>query len=334
LDRTAAEFFEREELNIAGDKVKERLCVLSTAELSMSLIMVSMMACTSGGASTDSGGSAAEGFPAYVGFPLYKRVVILGVDGAGNFFSRTATPNMDELFAQGTVTYEAVTAIPTNSAECWGAMLLGVEADKHGLTNAIASSTAYDVNSAYPSIFRITREAMPQAALASFCNWDPINTGIIEDNLGVQKFTGDSDALICDKILTYLDENDPVLLFTQFDEVDGAGHKFGFGSRPYLAKISEIDALIGKVVAKYREKGYFEDTLFIVGTDHGGNLWRSHGGKSKRERLIFVGFTGKTVKKGVIKDIRVWDIAAITVAALGLEAPGSWTGRVPEGIFY
>ena len=270
---------------------------------------------------------------AFTGPQLYKRVAILGVDGAGSFFSKTATPNMDELFAQGAVTYKAVTAMPTISAECWGAMLLGVEAEKHGLTNEIASSTAYDVNSVYPSIFRVVRAAMPQAALVSICNWNPINTGIIEENLGVRKFTGDSDAAICEKILTYLDENDPALLFAQFDEVDGAGHKFGYGSKLYLEKISEIDALIGKVAAKYREKGFAEDTLFIVSADHGGNLRHGHGGKSKSERLIFIGCAGKTVKKSVIKNMRVWDIAAVTAAALGLDAPGSWTGRIPKGIF-
>ena len=317
---------------MAGDEVKKLLCALSTAAFSM--IMMSMLACTMGKASAVSGGSVSEVLPAPADPQQYKRVAILGVDGAGNFFSKTATPNMDDLFARGAVTYEAVTAIPTISAECWGAMLLGVEAEKHGLTNEIASSTAYDVNSAYPSIFRITRAAMPQAALASFCNWEPINTGIIEENLGVRKFTGDSDAVICDKILTYLDDNDPALLFVQFDEVDGTGHKYGYGSKLYLAKISEIDALIGKVVAKYLEKGYADDTLFIVSADHGGNHWRGHFGKSKRERLIFVGCAGRTVKKGVIKDMRVWDIAAIAAAALGLEAPESWTGRVPKGIFW
>jgi len=310
--------------------VKGRICVLLAA-LTMLFVMMTMASCAH--EPPGSGGTAVEEPPASEGRIVYKRVVILGVDGAGNFFSRTATPNMDKLFAHGAVTYKAVTAIPTISAECWGAMLLGVEAKKHGLTNTIVSNVPYDVNSAYPSIFRVARAAMPQATLASFSNWNPINTGIIEENLGVQKFTGDSDTSICDQILAYLDENDPTLLFVQFDEVDGAGHRFGFGSRPYLAKISEIDALIGKIVAKYREKGYAEDTLFIVSADHGGNLWRGHGGRSKRERLIFFGCAGRTVKEGVIKDMRVWDIAAIAAAALGLQAPGSWTGRVPEGIF-
>ena len=263
---------------------------------------------------------------------MYKRVAILGVDGAGNFFSRAATPNMDKLFENGAVTYDALTSIPTISAQCWGSMLLGVGPETHGLTNQIVRSTPYDPNAPYPSIFRVARAAMPQARLAAFSNWDPINRGIIEENLGVDKFTADSDAAICGQVTDYLDAHDPALLFVQFDEVDGAGGKFGFGQEGCLEKIAETDALIGKIVEKYRERGYARDTLFIVSADHGGNGY-GHGGDSDAEKLIFIGCAGKSVKPGKIADMNVRDIAAVAAAALGLEAPWSWTAKVPEGIF-
>ncbi len=264
---------------------------------------------------------------------MFKRVAILGVDGAGNFFAQAETPNMDRLFADGAVTYDAVTSLPTISAECWGSMLLGVEPELHGLTNEIAYTAAYDVNSPYPSVFRMARKAMPEAALASFCNWNPINAGIIEENLGVHKDTAENDTALCEKILAYLDTNDPALLFVQFDEVDGAGHKFGYGAKMYLEKITEIDALIGLIVKKYRKRKFAADTLFIVSADHGGNPLHGHGGDSDAEKLIFIGCAGKQVKRGVIRGMRVRDIAAVTAAALGLEAPSAWTARVPEGIF-
>jgi predicted AlkP superfamily pyrophosphatase or phosphodiesterase len=263
---------------------------------------------------------------------MYKRVAILGVDGMGHFNAKAATPCMDELFANGAVTYGALTSIPTISGECWGSMLLGVGPETHGLNNEVVSTRPYDVNSPYPSIFRVAREAMPEARLASFSNWDPINRGIIEENLDVHKDTG-NDAEVCGKILAYLDSNDPPLLFVQLDEVDGAGHKFGYGAKMYYEKITEIDALIGKIVAKYREKGWADDTLFIVSADHGGNKFHGHGGKTKAEKLIFIGCAGKTVKAGTIAKMNVRDIAAIAAAALGLEAPGTWTAKVPEGVF-
>ncbi|MDR1465145.1 MAG: alkaline phosphatase family protein [Oscillospiraceae bacterium] len=263
----------------------------------------------------------------------YQRVAILGVDGGGAFFSQAQTPCMDQLFAHGATTYRAVTSIPTISAECWGSMLLGVEPEKHGLTNEIVSLRPYDPLSPYPSVFRLARAAFPAAQLASFCNWNPINSGIIEEDLGVYKDTADSDAAVCEKVLAYLANNDPTLLFVQFDEVDGAGHKFGYGAALYLEKIAEIDALIGAIAAAYQEKGWANDTLFIVSADHGGNPLHGHGGDSDAEKLIFTGCAGRDIRHGEIEDMRVRDIAAITAEALGLTAPAAWTGQVPAGIF-
>jgi len=264
---------------------------------------------------------------------MYKRVAILGIDGMGNFNSKADTPHMDELFANGAVIYDAVTSIPTISGECWGSMLHGVGPKAHGITNAVASKETYDVNSPYPSIFRVIREAMPEANLAAFSHWNPINTGIIEDNLGVYKDHVGNDSELCEKILAYLDENDPTLLFVQFDEVDGAGHKFGYGAKLFLEKITEIDALIGRIVAKYQDMGRAGDTLFIVSADHGGNRRHGHGGRSRGEKLIFIGIAGKNVKPGTIARMNVKDIPAVVAAALGLKAPETWTGKAPEGFF-
>ncbi|MCL1951378.1 MAG: alkaline phosphatase family protein [Oscillospiraceae bacterium] len=263
----------------------------------------------------------------------YKRVAILGVDGAGNFFSRTETPCMDELFADGAVTYNAMSALPTISAQCWGSMLLGVEPEIHGLTNdIIRSGVPHAPDSPYPSIFRVAREAMPEAELASILNWCPINWGIVEKNLGVHEDTAKSDAAVCGLVLDYLDAHDPALLFVHFDEVDHVGGESGFGKAESLKKITETDALIGKIVAKYRERGYADDTLFIVCADHGGNGF-GHGGDSDEEKLIFIGCAGRGVKPGTIGEMNLRDIAAVTAYALGLEAPGVWTAKVPTGIF-
>jgi len=261
----------------------------------------------------------------------YKRVAIFGVDGMGAFNLRADTPHMDALFTNGAVTYNALTSIPTVSGECWGSMLLGVGPETHGLTNAVVRCMPYDPSSPYPSVFRVAREAMPEAGLAAFSNWSHINTGIIEENLGVYKDTANNDAEVCEKLLAYLDANDPALLFVQFDEVDGAG-QYGFGSERFLKQITEADALIGRIVTKYQEKGWAGDTLFIVSADHGGNGY-GHGGDSDAEKLIFIGCAGKTVKAGILTEMNVKDIAAVAAYALGFEAPETWTAKVPEGIF-
>ena len=262
---------------------------------------------------------------------LYKRVVLIGVDGGGTFFRDTDTPCIDEIFEDGAISYNVLTSNPTISAQCWGSMLHGVTPGAHRLTNAIVGERAYPADSPYPSVFRVIRENNPDATLASFTHWYPINIGIIEDGLGVHKDTA-TDAPLTEKICDYVKKNDPTLLFVQFDEVDHAGHTAGYGTKAHLDQITATDELIGKIYDTYDEMGYLEDTLFMVTADHGG-IGKSHGGLSDAEKYVMLAATGKTVENGEIIDMEIRDCPSVILYALGYEQPDSWTGRVPSGLF-
>lgn len=263
----------------------------------------------------------------------YKHVFIIGVDGGGAFFKDTPTPRIDEIFKTGAVSYRTKTSYPTISAQCWGSMLHSVLPEFHRLTNGTVGSKPFKPDSPYPSIFRIVKEAFPNANMASFCNWNPINVGIIEDNLGVVKGTG-SDPEVANKVVQYIQGNDPTLVFVQFDSVDGAGHGHGYGSSEHLAAITAVDALIGQIYNALKNKSLLDDTLFIVSADHGGTPEGSHGGDTDAERYVFLGVAGKTVVEGgQIQEPEVRDIAAISAYAFGLDFPETWTGIVPGGLF-
>ena len=263
----------------------------------------------------------------------YKHVVILGVDGGGAFFKNASTPNCDAIFSGGAFTYNAQAQKPTISAQNWGAILHGVLPEFHGLTNAIVASRPYPVDSPFPSIFRIVREAWPDAALASFCVWNPVNYGIIENNLGIVEDTG-SDAEVTQKTVDYLDKNTPTLLFVHYDLADAAGHGHGYGSTEHLQSLATADGYIGRIYDKLKDRGLLDDTLFIVCTDHGGTPAGSHGGDTQAELDVFMGVAGKTVDGETgIQNAENRDVAAIAAYALGQEFPETWTGHVPTGVF-
>lgn len=262
---------------------------------------------------------------------VYERVVLIGVDGAGSFFQEAETPNIDRIFENGAVSYKVLTASPTISAECWGSMLLGVTPRSHRLTNYIAIQTPYEVDSVVPSVFRVIREQKPSAQLASFCGWCGINVGIIEDNLGVYKVNG-AGGEVTQRACEYIAHNDPKFLFVQYDEVDEAGHDFGYGGVEHLEQIHVCDTYIGRIYDAYEKRGMVENTLFLVTADHGG-INCSHGGLSEREKYVMYAARGKTVVKGTIGDMEIRDSAAIVLHALGLEQPLTWTSRVPSGLF-
>ncbi len=269
-------------------------------------------------------------------FGAYKYVAVIGIDGAGRFFQNTSTPNIDSIFAGGATTYSCLTPVSI-SAQSWGSMLHGVTANYHKLTNATIedSSYRYPTNSQFPSIFRVLHEAKPTARLASIVGWDPINTGIVEDGLGVnvtKQSTGSNDALVRDRVCAYLDEQIPTFLFVQFDQVDLIGHNSGWGGTAFLNQITTDDGYIGEIFAKYQAAGVLDDTLFILTADHGGS-GTGHGGSTDDHVKVLLGVRGKTVVNGTIGEVENRDIASIVTYALGVAQPSGWTSRVPSGLF-
>lgn len=264
----------------------------------------------------------------------YSHVAVIGIDGMGNFNRNTPTPIMDSIFAEGAQSYFALSKDPTISAQNWGAMLLGTDPEIHGLTNSIVSREEY-TNTEIPSIFTMIRRKYPDAYLASCCNWDPINYGIIEHNIGVDMMTADNDDILCPMIEETVAKK-PVFLFVQFDDVDGAGHGNWYGTPGHLERITKTDVLVGRIYDAYKKAGIIDDTLFIVIADHGGYRG-GHGGYTDGEKYVYFAIAGKTVNRCTMEYAETKDIAATVLYALGVDIPdynpGGFSSQVPAGVF-
>ena len=265
---------------------------------------------------------------------IYKYCAVLGVDGMGRYNEQANTPRLDALFANGAVTYDAFSMDPTISAENWGAMLLGATPVVHGLTNSWISRNEY-TNRDLPSVFTQLRRVYPEAYLASVCNWNPINHGIVEHDAGVDMATAPNDGELNDIIIEKV-KNKPKFLFVQYDDVDGAGHGCGYGTEGHIKQIEYTDTLIGAVLDAYKEADIYNDTLFIVLADHGG-IRRGHGGYTDEEKYVFFGVAGKGIQKSRIPFARTIDIAATVLYALGAPLPAyninAFSSQIPEGVF-
>lgn len=265
---------------------------------------------------------------------IYEHAVIIGIDGMGNFNRLADTPNMDRIFKRGAVCDFALSMYPTVSAQNWGAMLLGVDPEIHGLTNAVVSSQHY-CSKAIPSLFLRVREKYPGAYLASCSNWNPINYGIIEQDIGVDFHTDDKDENLCCMIEKCI-EKKPKLLFVQFDECDGAGHSFGYGTENHLRQIEKTDTLVGRIYEAYEKAGIIKDTLFTVIADHGGDE-HSHGSYTDGEKYIYFAAAGKTVKETKIEYATAKDINSVILHGLGIDIPeynkSLYSSQIPAGFF-
>lgn len=265
------------------------------------------------------------------------RVFIIGWDGAGNFVKAAHTPHLDRLIRRGTFSFDAQTVSPTISAQCWGALLHGVGPDKHGLTNEIAGENTYPDDSPYPSIFKVVRDSIPNAKLAAFSVWNPINHGIIESSIGVHKVSlNDRDLPLA--AAAYIRENpDLKLMFIGLDLPDAAGHQFGYNTPEQLHAIEETDESTGAIIRAIEETGLLDDSLIIVVSDHGGGGVHSHdhGSDHPSDKTIFWGCAGPGIKPdtSLLGDFIITDTAEVVIRALGLTAPDTWEAKLPEGLF-
>ena len=268
------------------------------------------------------------------GFGDYERVFIIGVDGAGAAWDKTDTPNIDRIFKDNAMRLNCRSEYVTVSAQNWGSILCGVAYDVHGFTNGYIEENERSSDSANGSVFRYVRSAMPDAELASFCNWEPISHGIIENDLNVTKIHRSTDPLVTQQIVQYLNAgNQPALMFVQLDEVDGAGHSYGGFSKQYYNAVTKADKQVGEIYDALEENGLLENGLFIVVADH-GECESGHGGTTVEESSVIVAVAGKSVNNVTLPEgTRNRDVAAIALYALGIEIPEHMTAVVPEGLF-
>ena len=269
-------------------------------------------------------------------FGAYEHVFILGIDGAGRFFKDADTPNFDRIFADGAIDYHARTEVKTDSAPNWTAMLTGVSMIKHGLQNSDVGEVERTAYEGYPTIFTYTRMAKPDAELASFVHWTPINTTIIEKDADVYKYNNGDDAVVTQAVVDYLDGgNAPTVFFLQLDSVDGVGHGKGSTSQEFLDQINLIDGYIGQIYDAIERNGLLESSLIILVADHGHTRHGGHGGLTLRESQVTFAAAGKTVASGGKMDCitRNRDVAAAALYALGIEKPDCMTARIPNNFF-
>lgn len=215
-----------------------------------------------------------------------KKVLFIGIDGCrADVMMSSSIPNIQSLITKSIYSVDGLCAATTWSGNGWSTMLTGVWHTKHNVQDNNFTNPNY-IN--YPDFLTRAETYNPNLRTISLVNWAPINDKIIrtadvKSNLG-------SDLAVKNAAVNALQNDNPDILFVDFDDVDHAGHSYGFSSGipQYVSAIQTTDAYIGEIVNAMKSRSTYgnEDWMVVLTTDHGA-VESSHGGGNLSERNIF-----------------------------------------------
>ncbi|MEC7863584.1 MAG: LamG-like jellyroll fold domain-containing protein [Bacteroidota bacterium] len=239
--------------------------------------------------------------PIFMHAQTSNKVLIIGIDGCRpDALELANTPNIDNLISNGLYSPDALNDDITISGPGWSAILCGVWSNKHLSVDNSFIGTDY---TNYPPLFKYIEDFDANLHTVSICHWNPINDYIVQNHADY-KLNVSSDADVSTEATNYLTANDPDIMFLHFDDVDHAGHAYGFSPNvsEYMTAIEETDAFLAPIMQSIIQRPNYsnEDWLVLITTDHGG-LGTSHGGNSIEEQNIFVIASGNTITQEIIR---------------------------------
>ena len=254
-----------------------------------------------------------------------KKAFVIGIDGCRpDALLAAKAPNLQKLIENGAFSDKAQTGDMTASGSGWGSLLTGVWREKHGVRGNDFKLSNF---AEFPDMLARVKKARPSSFVASIVHWAPIQQQIVKKADVTVSYK--TDAEVAKAAIQLLSEKNPDLLFVHLDDVDGAGHKYGFHpTQPkYLAAIEKADEYVGALLKAVKDRKSFdlEDWLIIVSTDHGGS-GKGHGQNIPEHRTIFLLVAGKSAARGTIEPAPgIVDIAPTVFQHLDIPINPKWS---------
>ena len=205
------------------------------------------------------------------------KVLIVGIDGVRSDVISSENSPFLYSFLNSSNSYSNLnhkTEKDTYSGPNWTSILTGVHYEKH---NVLDNSFENNQLELYPNFFNYLESSMENHESYSLTNWVPLNQNVLKNDVDYANMEYYSDSLVFEfskDIISEINTEHPSSIFIQFDELDGAGHEFGFSkdSEEYTQTLKQIDLYINELyllVEQRRNNG--ENWLVIFVSDHGGD---------------------------------------------------------------
>ena len=222
---------------------------------------------------------------------INRNVLVIGIDGfRSDALLQITTPFMYQLSQNNHVFFNGSNRVEdhTVSGPNWTSLTTGVHWCKHQVINNDFSDNQL---TEYPHFFSYIESAYPSIQTTSIVNWTPINEHITKSlgDYAPQNSLNDAEVFqLASDMLSNQNSINPDVLFLQFDELDGAGHSYGFSSdvTEYAQCLNQTDQYVEQLFSLIENKrNNGEDWMIFIVSDHGGD-GTSHSNGQQNEHII------------------------------------------------
>ena len=266
-----------------------------------------------------------------------NKILIIGIDGfISDAMTQELTPSIYEFSQRNAYrNLSHLTEKDTYSGPNWSSILTGVHYNKHNVTDNSFDRNLFDM---FPTFLNYIENNVNSINTASIVNWLPINQKILSNDVDYFSKSQISDSLVFIEALNLLLNNDPIkpdILFLHFDELDAAGHNFGFSSNitEYIETLQNIDLYVDSLVSIIDSKRLFDENwMCILVSDHGGDGY-SHGDYNNikiRETVFIVEHPSQNFKSQHKSNMT--DIAPTVLDFIGISSANSDCSRDGQSI--
>ena len=256
----------------------------------------------------------------YAKFIPPQHIVFIGLDGwGGDYVTKANMPTVKRMISEGAAGLKLRCIMPSNTFPNWAALFTGTPPANHNSEN-------------FPSIFTLVKNNGQEKKLALFYEAKELKTIVPADIAENREILSNLESAL--SVAAYIKEIKPAFTAVVFNEPDSAGHNYRWGSKTYYDKLNELDGFIAVIEQAVKDAGIYNETVFVMSSDHGGTFW-GHGYNIPRQRKIPLVIYGRGIKENytISANRSICDIAPTMAAILGLKIPAEWTGQPIMEIF-
>jgi len=257
--------------------------------------------------------------------PLVQHVFIISFDGGKpEVMQQSKMPTLQAMLAQGAGTWNARTVFPSITLVAHASMLTGVAPSKHKIdwNDWIPAKGLVTV----PTLFALAKhKGLTTAMFVGKEKFRHLDVPGTLDRFAIPSYDAKT---VAEAAADYNLARRPNLCFIHFADTDGAGHRYGWGSREQQRAFAQEDMALRTVREAIRRAGIAATSVVILSADHGGHD-KTHGSGSPEDMIIPWITWGAGVRPGTIiaAPVTTYDTAATALWLLQVPIPNDWDGK-------